>query len=530
MAISIGNIVSAGGIVINAGFNQAAFIGNFLTENQLVPASGTGQTQAFSSLTAVGNYFGVNSNEYLVAGTYFKGYTGSRIKPQSILFSRYVQTPTAAYIFSNTLPSNTVTAIKALTTPTMTCNINGLAQVLTLTSALFAACTGLTDVATVIQTALASKLAGCTCSIIGNNQFCITAPNTLPAATTVAYCTGTVAELLLLQQAATPSLSQGTSGGNAAFNMSAITNNNPNWIALSYVARLTGDTDANGYAVTTDLTSWILNQSNNYVGLWWEGGDDALNPTSTTNMRACLVTAGYGVTTNGQTVYSAPIQVDYNGILTNNTANDDEIGLYSAFWAGIGASINYSAVNGKINFAGKRQDGLATNVNNNTDYQNLLAQGYNVYGGFSSRANSYQFTEQGSVGGAYLWLDNIYDAVWLASTEQDSLATLIASVGRIAYNDTGQAMVASVLTGVAESGLTNGVIETGNIFDTVQTLAVIELVGFDATPQLTASGYFIFFPPITAAGRVKRTPMQVQFLYTNGGCVNQINLGNIFVA
>lgn len=533
MAISLNKLVSVNGSVINAGFNAAALINNVLTENILLPADAN-RTKSFTSTSAVGDYFGLNSNEYIYASTYFKGYTNSRAKPRTILFSRYVTAATAAYMFSaSKLLTPVVAAIKALASPVMTCNINGLTQTLVLLQSDFASATGLTDIATVIQTKLAAQLSGCTCTIIGDNQFLVKAPTASAASTTIGYCTGNVATLLKLTQATAPVLSQGTAAMTPAENMAVIKNKDANWVALSYCARLTGDDSLDDFAITVALTAWISTQDNNYVGLWWESGTDPLNIASTTNLRAVLVDNGFGTTVAGKTTYNCAIQVDYNGnnlAGTYNSVTTDYVGIYSGFWAGIGASVNYALVNSKVNFAGKRQDGLATNVDNDADYDALIAQGYNVYGNFAARASSYQMTEAGTVGGIYLFLDNLYDSVWMADQLQNSVANLIANTGRIPYNNDGKASITAVLTNVAQSGKNNGVIESGNTFDESQKQAVIELVGSDITPQLTTNGYYIYIAPFTPSQRSQRNTAQVSFIYTNGGAINSVAIGMVFVS
>ncbi len=535
MAITIDRIIQVTGSVISSGFTAASLIGNFLTENILVPAD-VNRTLSFNSTLAVGNYFGTTSNEYSVASRYFKGYNNSLTKPASILFSRYVSSATAAYMFSAQLAAGaTVTAIKALASPTFVAHINGVTQTLTLVQADFSAATGLTDIAAVIETALDAELAGCTCTIIGTNQFQVEAPSSGASTSTITYCTGNVADLLGLVAADSPTLSQGTPGGNAAYNMNLIVNNNANWIGLSYVTRLTGDGIDDDYAITVGLSGWIAAQTNtNYVGFWWEGGTQAANVSSTTNMRAILLAAGYGTrspdNSSGQVLYNIPIQVDYNGIGTVNTTTMDEVGIYSGFYTGMGASINYNVVNGKINFAGKSQSGLATNVSDTPTYDALLLQGYNVYGSFATRASTYQFTENGSAGGPFMWMDNIYDSVWLTDQLQNTLATLLSNVGRLPYNDAGQAQILAIITGVIQQATSNGVIEAGNVFTEDQIQEITALVGFDVSSLLTQNGYYIFFPPITAQQRINRDPIFVYLLYTNGGAINKISIGQVFVA
>jgi|GEM_PF-4058488 hypothetical protein len=532
MAITLNRIVQVNKSVISAGFTPAALIGNFLTENILLPAD-TNRVLPFANVAAVGAYFGTTSDEYLVAQNYFNSFSNKTQAPQSILFSRYVESPTTAYMFSSTIanPSATVTAIKAVVSPTMTTFIDGVTQTLVLTQSDFASATGLTDIATVIQTALDVQLAGCTCTVIGNNQFTIEAPTSSPATRTIGYCTGNIGELMNLNLDNAPTLSQGTTGGNAAFNMGIILNDNPNWIALSYVTRLTGDTLGAGYPITIDLSAWIASQSANYLGFWWEGGTEPYNTASTTSLSAVLVAAGYGnKAPSGQVTFNTPFQLDYNGIGTDNPITTDEVGSYSAFYAGMGASIDYTAVNGKINFAGKQQLGLAVNVSDTVTYDALLLNGYNVYGSFASRASAYQLTENGSIGGAYLWVDNVYDSVWLADQLQNSVATLLANINRVPYNQTGIALITGVLSNVISTAQKNGVIEKGNTFDPTQVAQVIDIVGTDVTPLLTANGYFVYFPPITAIQRINRLPFVINVLYSNGGAINQVIINQEFVS
>jgi len=116
----------------------------------------------------------------------------------------------------------------------------------------------------------------------------------------------------------------------------------------------------------------------------------------------------------------------------------------------IGASTNYTQRNARTNFAGKRQTGLSTNVNNNSDFDALTQQAFQVYGSFSSAAQGYQFTEDGSVGGEFLWIDNLYDSRWLSDQIQNSLATLISNSKNISYTSDGISKVEAVLNSVEQ--------------------------------------------------------------------------------
>lgn len=533
MAININRIVDVTTSVISGAIAQPALITNFLTENVLVPAGGDNIVLSFKSLKAVGEYFGTNSDEYAVARNYFFGYTNSRFKPQQILFSSYPQESVSAYMISQPITSATtvVNAIKALTSPALTCTINGTSQVLSLSQSDFASVTSLSNISSIIQNKLNAVLPDCGCLIVGNNQFLISAPLDQAQDTTITFATGNVAVLLGLDIASAPILSQGTSGGNADFNMGNILDINNNFIAISYVIRLSGDEIEDGYPVTVDLASWLASQqgTGNYIGLFWEGGTQPYNLASTTNLANVLVNAGYGSKVAGQITFNTLFQLSYNGVLTINLISENEIGRYSAFVGGMGASIRYNVINGKINFAGKRQDGLATNVSNTTIYDNLLANGYNVYGSFASRTTNYDLTENGSIGSDILWIDNAYDEVYLTSLIQNSLATLISNAGRIPYNQQGISQIISILDGVAQNASVPGVIETGNTFNQIEIQEMIDLVGFDISSQMTQNGYYVYIVPPTADARINRVKVQGYFLYTNGGAINGIGIGQVLV-
>lgn len=544
MTISINNLVNSSGIVVNASTAAGLAIRpTVLTDSQLLPATDNNRSRIFVSSADVGSYFGLNSDEYKFSLNYFAGYVNSLTLPKSIVFARYVSNITSAYIYSGKQLTNTVVgAIKALATPAFTANINGEQQVLTLVQSDFASCTGLTDVANVLQTKLVTELTSCTVKIIGTNQMCITAPATNSDTSTISYCVGNVADLLALSSAYSPVVSQGSAGGNVMQNMSNIVNSNPNFVFVTYVKRLANDNLANNYPISVGLTEWASSMNNQYIVALWEGGTNPLIALSspepeTVNLATALVNAGYGsvaYSDNGNLgiTYNAPIILTYNGNqLMVNSSTGDEYGGYTAFMpCSIGGSTNYTATNGAVAYSAKTQTGLDANVSNTGDYLALLSNGYNCYGSFASKTATFDYTENGEMGGIYLWVDNLVNALWLENEQQNQLAALLGSVGRLPYNASGQAMVSSVLSNVAQSAKNSGVIEVGNQFDAIQTQTIKQLFGTDITPSLTANGYYIYFPPVAPSDRTKRSDLKVMFAYTNGGAVIKITLNDVFVS
>lgn len=525
--INLDKIIGVNSFTIAPTFTSLSLACNVLTDSDIM-SNTDNFVKSFNTLTAVGNYFGITSNEYIFAQRYFKSFNGTTSYPNEILFSKYVGQDEQAFLLSQTINAKILTDIKAISTDQQfTITLNSDSIDVTILATDLQAATSLGNVATIITTAIDAVQTGATVTFTSDNRFKVS-PATESTATDslISYAdSNTLTDLMGLSETTAPIISQGILEKTPSENMARIVSENKNFVSFSYTTRLYDDTLANEYPITMGLCEWLSAQTSIYVFFPWEDDSESLNTSSTTNMRVRLVENGYGTTASGITTYNVPISLMYGSIENGN----DQVGIYAAFYSGMGASIDYTQTNAKINFAAKSQEGLSTNVNSDTYYDALINQGYQVYGLFSSRATNYSLTENGSAGGQYLWLDNIYDAAWLADNLQNSLATLITSVKRIQYNTVGQTSVKSVLTSVAESGSNNGVIESGNVFSEAQRLEVVELVGKDITAYLTSQGYYIYMPEITATQRINREPMQVTFLYSNGGNVNAFDINSVFV-
>ena len=96
MSIPASYIVSINPRLIPAGGTDLEFNGLILTTNALIPMSS--QVMIFANADSVGDYFGLNSDEYAQATIYFNGYNNSFSKPRHLLFSRRVNASIPAYI------------------------------------------------------------------------------------------------------------------------------------------------------------------------------------------------------------------------------------------------------------------------------------------------------------------------------------------------------------------------------------------------------------------------------------------------
>ncbi|APA83237.1 hypothetical protein N894_1253 [Francisella tularensis subsp. novicida PA10-7858] len=507
---------------------SASLSGNVLSENILIPSC-PNPTLVFTSPDDVAKYFGYGSDEYFFAQTYFKGWTGSLTKPRRLVFSKWVSNDTAAYMVGDSVLATTVNKVKDLNNPSITVNINDDEFELKFGKE-FNEVQCLEDIAEIITASLNDYVEGATVSVIRNDRFVIVSNKKFDVfKTTIDVCSdGELADLLKLTSKYSPIISQGCLGGDANYNLDRIMKYNRNWVALTYASRLSGDTIENGYPVSIDLAKWAATKDSQYICMLWSNDAEDTNPKSNINLSIRLVDAGLGKKNDdGFVIFDVPIALMYGS--KKNSSTNNEVGVYCAFYAGMGDSVNYDMRNSKITFAGKRQEGLPVNVNDDKDYETLIKAGYQVYATFTTRADSFSFTENGAVGGQFAWLDNIYDSVWLSDKIQVTLATLIQDTGRLPPNTAGKAMILAVMESIASKGINNGVIESGNEFTENQKIDMTRIVGQDVSSILTSQGYFVYLVDvIDPEQRIGRKDYGIGFLYTNSGAIHGFVVNNTF--
>lgn len=119
----------------------------------------------YLSSSAVAADFGTTAPEYLAAVAWF----GQSPQPSNVLIGRWAQTATAAELFGATLSAaaQAIANWTAVTSPAFSITINGTPY--TISPASFGSSTNLNGIAALIQTALASAVAGSTC--VWNSSF-----------------------------------------------------------------------------------------------------------------------------------------------------------------------------------------------------------------------------------------------------------------------------------------------------------------------------------------------------------------------
>jgi hypothetical protein len=127
MTIPVSSIVNVIPGVVNAGGNALVLNGLMMTTGS-PPSAINGSTgigrgwlapigvaQPYTSAAAVGSIFGINSNEYYKAVTYFSGYQGMSQVPGTLLIGQFAATATPAWLRGAAITSTPIATLASLT-------------------------------------------------------------------------------------------------------------------------------------------------------------------------------------------------------------------------------------------------------------------------------------------------------------------------------------------------------------------------------------------------------------------------------
>lgn len=190
----------------------------------------------------------------------------------------------------------------------------------------------------------------------------------------------------------------------------------------------------------------------------------------------------------------------------------------------IGASIDWNRNQAIVTTAFKAQSGLPANVTNAADAGNLISQGMNFIGDYATRNDNFVFQYPGQMFGSYGWIDAYWGAVWIKNQIQASCMNGFKNAGRLPYNDSGYSYVRAWIQDPINRALNNGVIDTGIVLSETQKTQVNQEVGKDVAAGIESSGYFLEVKDPGANARTGRESPQINFYYTYGGSINNLDI------
>jgi hypothetical protein len=490
MAIDIRNLVTSTPSVLSGGGSSPSMASVFLTNNTAVPI---GQAKLFTLASAVSAFFGSASAEALAANIYFSGFQNSTVKPNALYFWQYPSANVAAYLRGGNLGSMTLTQLKALS-GVLTMTVDGVVK--TTTTINLTAATSFSNAATIISAGFTSG------PVVAfdaqRNAFTFTS-NTTGASSTITYATGTLSAGLLLTQALGAETSQGTVAGVPATSMDSLLATTKKWATFTTLFE----------PVTADKTLfalWTTSKTDRVYFAW----DTDIGATQNGNLTS------FGVLAKA---------AQYNGVCPLYNRVDD-----AAFWAGTVASVDWTRREGRIAFAYRSQAGLTAAVTDDTIYANLIANGYNFYGQFSSNVDTFSFCQTGAIPGAWKWLDTYINEIYLNQQIQTAVVNLLLSVNSLPYSDYGYALLRAACTDPIKSFITFGGIRAGVPLSDAQKTQINGAAGVDVSGEMFTEGYYLQILPADAQTRSNRTSPPITLWYMDGGSIRTVNLASIAVA
>jgi hypothetical protein len=495
MSIPASLIANAIPSVISAGGSALDLIGIMLTNNTRAPI---GSAPSFPTAQAVSNYFGPASAEAALASVYFNGFKNSTKKPGALRFVQYPTAPVSAYLRGGSLASMTLTQLQALT-GTLSLTVDGVVK--TSSAINLSSATSFSNAATLIAAAFTG---GPTVTYDSQSSAFVFTSTTTGASSTITPATGTLAAGLNLTTATGAVTSQGAIAATPATAMAAIVKLTTNWCSFM----TTFDPD-NGVGNTQKMAfaAWTVAQGNRYLYAAW---DTDASPTVTVPATTSL---GYQVQ-QGNMSGVAPIWGPANK---------------AAFLMGYVASLDFSATNGRATAAFRSQDGLTADVTDGTVYTNLLANGYNCYGDFSTANDDFLFLSNGQIGGQYDWIDSYVNQIYLNNQFQLAMMTGLTSVNSIPYNADGDTMIEAFLTDPINQFQNFGGQRAGVALSAAQAAEVNAAAGLAIDSVLSTRGWYLQVLPATAQVRAARQSPPINYWYMDGQSVQVLQMASILV-
>ena len=488
-AIPADYIVSVNPRVIFGGSGQLAMNGLLLTDNTLCPFP---QLLVFQSADEVGDYFGVNTDEYKLATVYFLGYDNSYRKPEKLYFARRASTAFGGEIIGAKV-TQTAADFQIISDGSFTISVDGTEYAVT--DADFSDVTSMSNVAQVLQNSLTTAGAGVTVAYSSVTNGFIVTNNTTGDTGSLSYvstgATGTdLSAMLGLREADGAVLYSGSSALTPAQVMESVVNQTQNFVSFTCIGEMT-EADVRGFA------EWTNGKGVSYFFSAWVNS----NVTAAIALKALLDTNEYAGTS---VVYGSA--------------------EYAVFIMAEAASIDWNRRQGVINFAFKHQGGLAAMVTDGTEATALEAGGVNYYGRWATRNPEFVFLYNGTIGGDYKYIDAWINAIWFRSAMQISCMDGLNMAGRVPYNELGYTQIKAWLQDPINTAILNGVIDAGVVLSEKQKAELYVEAGEDISETLFTEGYFVQVEDPGANVRAERGTPIINVWYTYGGSVNKLNI------
>lgn len=434
--------------------SRRELIGRVLTTNSKVPVQ---SVLEFSSADNVSAYFGSTSNEAVFAGKYFNFISKNGIKADKISFARYADTALSPYIVSTKTFSG-VTSFTTISDGSFVLTVGDTSE--TVSSLDFSSVTSLSDVATVINTAL-GNLSELSSALIAysNGAFVLTGGTTGNISMSVApAASGTdILPLIGFDSASMPIISDGSAGETPAECMARTTSISNNFGSFCFIDALTS-------SQIEAVAKW--NTGKNVMFLY------SVNVNSSNY--ATIQTAVSGETGTGLTydIYGAKAEFMPMALLATTAYN--------------------SGRPATKNFMYQMFDSEQPSVMSDSLSQSLDALKINYLGQTSQAGSMISFYQDGVLQGSVSDMGVYCNEIWLKDALKTEFLNLLLGLEQLPANDNGRGLARGCVQGVLDEALINGVIIAGKTLTSTQKAYITNLTNdIDAWRDVESLGYWL---------------------------------------
>jgi hypothetical protein len=444
---------------------QRQLIQRVMTQNSLLPP---GLVAEFANADAVSAYFGSASEEYARAKANLSFVSKQVNSPNRISFARWVSTAIAPMIVGDTI-AKVLASFVAQTAGTLT--INDGATPVNVTGINLSTATNLTQVASLLQTALQAsgdaQLTTCTVSYNTNtNQFVLTGsspgsgslsctPSNLGTDLSILLGWATGGTILVAGQAAdTPDV--------AISKSEAISNNFGSFVYATPSSPMTNDQ-------ITAIASWTDSKNNAYMY-------SVATPLSNAQTLFALIKGFSGVAMS---------------ILSTTQAND----FVEQSPCEILAATNYNQPGASQNYMYYQFPNRNITVTDDTTASQMDAVRANYIGVTQQAGQQLAFYQRGVLmggGTAATDMNTFANEMWMKSSFQANILSLFLNTPEVPADPSGAAMILGVMQPTITLAKTNGVISAGKPLNAVQQQLITSITGDpNAWRQVQTIGYWI---------------------------------------
>lgn len=469
-----------------------------------------GTVQSFATQSAVSSWYGPSSLQATVATNYFNGFTGASQIPEALLFFQYNTAAVSAYLRGGSLASMTLTQLQALS-GTITVVIDGVSY--TSAAINLSGATSFTNAASLIQTGLQGGTPSTTATVTWDalrSAFVITS-STTGGTSTLAYGTdSSLSPSLKFTLATGAVLSQGAAAQTPSGAMATVIAQTQNW--ASFTTLDDPDNGAAGGPNKLLFASWTNGQNGQYVYVAWD-----LDPTPSTqsNDSACF----------GALLKSA----GYSGTYARWDAAATSGAQKAAFILGSIASVNFSATDGRVDFAYLNQSGLTPSVTSETVLQNLVGNGYNSYCAAATKQQQFNFEWPGNVSGPFGELDSYINQLYWNSVFQNDLLVWRTTVKWVPYNSAGYGGIRQAMQSDINAMGNFGAWVAGAPITSAQAAEINADAGMSIASTVQNQGWYLLITNPSATVMAAHGSPNIWFYYNDGGTIRTLTVNSVDV-